>query len=67
MLTIKYMGGVDRLDQMTRINSQVEGVDAMVSAAGQEATVLETSIYNSYVLEGHVTDHQRPGKSQSGN
>lgn len=56
----QYMGGVDRLDEMTRINKEKK---SMRSYRKVEVKLREVSIYNAYVLEGLcVTDHDRPNK-----
>jgi hypothetical protein len=55
----QYMGGVDRLDQMTRINKEKK---SMRWYRKIEVKLREVSIYNAYVLEGCVMDHDRPKK-----
>ena len=50
----KYMGGVDKLDQMTRQNKSKK---TMKWYRRIESKMLETSLFNAYVIEGHVIDH----------
>lgn len=55
----QYMGGVDRLDQMSRVNKEKKSLRWYRKI---EFKLREVSIYNAYVLEGCVTSHQRPNK-----
>ena len=55
----QYMGGVDRLDQMSRVNKERKRA---WGGTGKYNSNWEVSIYNAYVLEGCVTGHQRPNK-----
>ena len=49
------MGGVDKLDQMTRQNKAKK---SMKWYRRIERKLMETSLYNAYVIEGHVIDHK---------
>lgn len=55
----QYMGGVDRLDQMTRLNKSKK---TMKWYRRLERKLLELSLYNSYVIRGHVTEGARDGE-----
>ena len=55
----KYMGAVDRNDQVTKLNKSKK---AMRWYRKIERKLLELSIYNAYVLEGSVIKHKQPGK-----
>lgn len=55
----KYMGAVDRNDQVTKLNKSKK---AMRWYRKIERKLLGLSIYNAYVLEGSVIEHERPGK-----
>lgn len=55
----KFMGGVDRLDQMTRLNKSKK---VMRWYRKVEKKLLECSVYNGYVIEGCVIDHKTPGR-----
>lgn len=53
------MGAVDRNDQVTKLNKSKK---AMRWYRKIERKLLGLSIYNAYVLEGSVIEHERPGK-----
>jgi len=55
----KYMGGVDRLDQRTRLNKEKK---TMQWYRRIEIKLRECALYNAFVLEGTVVDHNPPGK-----
>ena len=49
------MNGVDKLDQMTGQNKSKK---CMKWYRRVETKLMETSLYNAYVIEGHVIDHK---------
>ena len=55
------MNGVDRLDQNTRQNKSKK---TMKWYRRIETKLMETAIYNAYVLEGEVTDHKVQGQTK---
>ena len=55
----KYMGAVDRNDQITKLNKSKK---AMRWYRKIERKLLELCIYNAYVLEENVTSHVQVGK-----
>ena len=55
----KYMGGVDRMDQMTRLNKEKK---TMRWYRRGERKLFEISIYNAYIIGGHTINHDVPGK-----
>jgi len=55
----KYMGGVDRLDQMTRLNKSKK---VMRWYRKVEKKLLECGVYNIYVIEWCVTSYNTHGK-----
>uniref|UniRef100_A0A8W8NUX2 PiggyBac transposable element-derived protein domain-containing protein n=1 Tax=Magallana gigas TaxID=29159 RepID=A0A8W8NUX2_MAGGI len=56
---LKYMGAVDRNDQLTKLNKSKEAM-RLYRKIGRK--LLQLLIYNAYVLEGSVIEHERPGK-----
>lgn len=55
----KYMGGVDHMDQMTRLNKEKK---PMRWYRRGERKLFECSMYNAYIIEGHTLDHHESGK-----
>ncbi|XP_052263387.1 piggyBac transposable element-derived protein 4-like [Dreissena polymorpha] len=55
----RYMGGVDRNDQMTRLNKSKK---SMRWYRKIERKLLELSVYNAYIIEGTIRDQKVPGK-----
>lgn len=53
------MGAVDRNNQVTKLNKSKK---AMRWYRKIERKLLSLSIYNAYVLEGSVIEHERQGK-----
>ena len=51
----QYMNRVDKLDQMTRQNKSKK---CMKWYRRVETKLMETSLYNAYVIEGHAIDHK---------
>ena len=51
----QYMNGVDKLDQMTRQNKSKK---CLTWYRQVETKLMETSLYNAYVIEGHAIDHK---------
>ena len=54
-----YMGGVDRLDQMTRVSKDKKSLRWYRKI---ETKLRQISIYNAYVIEGNIEDHVQQGK-----
>ena len=54
-----YMGGVDRLDQMSRISKSKKSIHWYRKI---EVKLREISIYNAYILEGTAIDHNATNK-----
>ena len=57
----KFMNGVDRLDQNTRQNKSKK---SMKWYRWVETKLMETSIYNAYVIEGDTVSHKVDCKSK---
>ncbi|KAK3590559.1 hypothetical protein CHS0354_008489 [Potamilus streckersoni] len=55
----KYMGGVDRLDQRTRLSKEKKNMQWYRRI---EIKLRECALFNAFVLEGTVVDHNPPGK-----
>ena len=55
----KYMAGVDRLDQNTRLNKEKK---TMRWHRRIEAKLRECALYNAYIIEGTVVNHFPPNK-----
>ena len=51
----QYMNGMDKLDQMTRQNKSKK---CMKWYQQVETKLMETSLYNAYVIKGHAIDHK---------
>ena len=51
----QYMNGMDKLDQMTRQNKSKK---CMKWYRRVETKLMETSLYNVYVIEGHAINHK---------
>ena len=51
----QYMNGVDKLDQMMRQNKLKKGMKWYQQV---ETKLMETSLYNAYVIEGHAINHK---------
>lgn len=55
----QFMAGVDRLDQMTRVNKEKKSLRWYRKI---ETKLRQISIYNAYILEGSVENHEKPNK-----